>query len=75
MANYALIDIQTTSIVNIVVWDGITLWNPGEEYDKVLIPEECKVEIGGTYVNGEFIALPEAIIETTEEESIVSANT
>lgn len=42
-------------VANIVLWDGATKWTP-ESGSAVLIPDGVFVDIGYSYVNGEFSA-------------------
>jgi len=58
MNTYAIID-ATTTVINIVVWDGKPPWAPPKGCTAVPIPEGNNAGIGWTYANGEFIASPE----------------
>ena len=58
MSTYAIID-ATTTVINIVVWDGLPPWTPPSGCIAVVIPTGSNAGIGWTYVNGEFIAPPE----------------
>ena len=49
--NYAVID-STGLIVNVVVWDGITPWEPPAGHSVVQLTEG---DIGWTVKNGDFI--------------------
>jgi hypothetical protein len=51
--NYAVID-QNGNIVNIIVYDGVSQYNPGEGLTLVQVPENTPAMIGGTYLNGTF---------------------
>jgi len=53
MAHYAIV---IDGIVdNIAVWDGVTLWAPGETGDAILVPDNCAP--GWTYDGQVFIGL------------------
>jgi hypothetical protein len=58
MNTYAVID-TTTTVINIVIWDGQPPWEPGDGQIAVVIPENSSAGIGWTYVDGGFIAPPE----------------
>ena len=60
MNTYAIID-ATTTVINIVIWDGLPPWTPPQDCIAVVLPEGSNVSIGWTYVNGEFIAPPEVV--------------
>ena len=55
MNNYAIID-ATTTVINVVIWDGQPPWTPPQDCIAVEIPEGGNAGIGWTYVDGEFIA-------------------
>jgi hypothetical protein len=61
MNTYAIIDATTTTVINIVVWDGLPPWTPPSGCIAVVIPKGSNAGIGWTYVNGEFIAPPEVV--------------
>lgn len=58
--DYALID-DTGLVVNVVIWDGESTWQPPEDQQLVELP--AGVGIGWTYVDGNFVApeMPEAV--------------
>jgi hypothetical protein len=58
MKNYAIID-STNTVINVVVWDGKPPWTPPDGCIAVAIPKDSSAGIGGTYVDGEFIAPPQ----------------
>jgi hypothetical protein len=60
MKNYAIIDSATT-VINVIVWDGLPPWIPPQGYIAVVIPTDSSAGIGWTYVDGEFIAPPEVV--------------
>ena len=43
-------------VQEVAVWDGITPWNPGDQYFLVDVTDNPKVESGYIYVNGVFSA-------------------
>ena len=51
MKTYA--EIIDNKVVNVVMWDGVTLFNPGMEL--VEIPEDSHAGIGWDYVDEEFV--------------------
>jgi hypothetical protein len=53
MANYALID-ETGIVQCVTVWDGISKWQPPNNWTAVLNPENICAAVGWTYVNGTF---------------------
>ena len=55
MNTYAIID-ATTTVINVVTWDGLPPWTPPQDCIAVEIPEGSNAGIGWTYVDGEFIA-------------------
>jgi hypothetical protein len=55
MKNYALIDTVTTLVVNVIAWDGISLWRPPTGHTAVATAE---AGIGWTYANGTFTPPP-----------------
>jgi len=64
MNTYALIDLATTLVVNIMIWDGMGPWAPPEGHIAVVIPKDSAAGIGWTYVDGEFIAPPTPEVDT-----------
>jgi hypothetical protein len=50
--NYALVD-NTGLVVNVIVWDGESDWQPPEGLTAVLITGNAG--IGWSYIDGEFI--------------------
>jgi len=66
MANYALIDAIGT-VQSVVVWDGESEWQPPNDWTAVLNPETVCATTGWTYVDGEFIAPPQADLESAVE--------
>lgn len=64
MPNYAIIENGT--VVNIVIWDGVSEWTPGERQTALKIKDSDTVAIGYTVANGEFIA-PVVPVPTQEE--------
>lgn len=47
VSNYAMI--ENGIVVNIIVWDGVTPYNPGPQYTLVLVPDGAFVTIGYLY--------------------------
>lgn len=67
--DYALID-GDGNIVNVIVWDGVTEWEPPEGTQAVRCGDNlCR--IGGTYKDGVFAAPPEP--EVPKEDLISQA--
>ena len=52
---YAVFEIATGLIVNVVLWDGEALWNPGEGFDVIPLGNSG-AGIGWTYSGGTFTA-------------------
>ena len=46
-------------VANIAKWDGVSEWNPGEEF-MMVDATDVSVGIGWVYVDGVFIAPPPA---------------
>jgi hypothetical protein len=77
MKNYALIDTVTTLVVNVIAWDGISLWRPPTGHTAVATDE---AGIGWTYADGVFIAPepeptpePEPVPVLTTEQKLEAA--
>lgn len=51
-------------VTGIIVWDGVSAYNPGDHLEKVAIDDTSEVDAGWTYANGVFAAPP----QPTEEE-------
>lgn len=64
---YAVVDISTNMIVNTILWDGESEYDPGEGVFLVLLTQGG---IGWSYVDGEFIPPPE--IPPTPEQILAS---
>jgi hypothetical protein len=60
MNTYAIID-STSTVINVIVWDGLPPWTPPEGCIAVVVPANSSAGIGWTYVDGEFIAPPEVV--------------
>lgn len=43
-------------VVNVAVWDGVTPWSPGPEFDFMDLAGFPDASIGWHYANGEFWA-------------------
>ena len=65
---YAIIDIATGIVVNMTMWDGVSEYNPGDQYELV---QTDVAWIGWSYSDGTFF--PPPIIPPTPEQ-ILSAN-
>ncbi|WP_188475032.1 hypothetical protein [Hafnia psychrotolerans] len=52
ISRYAVID--SGMVVNIVLWDAESSWDPGEGLDVVLINEGVDANIGDSYIDGVF---------------------
>jgi len=63
MNTYAIID-STNTVINIVVWDGLPPWTPPQDCIAIAIPKDSSGGIGWTYLDGEFIAPPQADLES-----------
>jgi len=68
MANYAII--QDNKVINTCAWDGVTLWQPPEGTEAVIIPEGVVAGTGYDYVDGQFIAPPPPVITGADNKSI-----
>jgi hypothetical protein len=44
MSNYAMV--ENGVVVNIIVWDGVTPYNPGPQYTLVIVPDGVFCAIG-----------------------------
>ena len=44
MMRYFLLSKETNRLLNVVVWDGVSQYNPGDKY--YLLPEESGVQVG-----------------------------
>jgi hypothetical protein len=62
MNTYAIIDV-TTTVINIVMWDGLPPWTPPSGCVAVVILKDSNAGIGWTYVDGKFIAPLKLVIE------------
>jgi hypothetical protein len=75
MSNYAVVD-SNGNVINICVWDGVSLWSPPEGTTAVLCDDEPNAESGGTYINGVFaravVDVPVAEPDPTLEEKIAA---
>ncbi len=69
MSNYAII--KSGTVVNIVEWDGVTEWEPGEGVSAIKVKNGVSVEIGYTYDGSKFIAPPEP--EPTHDELVLES--
>lgn len=68
--------IEGENVVNTILWDGVTQFNPGDQYILVDISDDKYdyVSSGWKYVNGEFIAPPEPEApEVTHEQYVAMA--
>lgn len=52
MKNYALV--ENGVVVNVIVWDGQSSWQPPDGQTAVLVPDDAYAGIGSTYSNGAF---------------------
>jgi hypothetical protein len=62
MMNYAIVEIGV--VKSIVVWDGVTSWQPPAGTTAVQIPAGAYVGTGSTYSNGAFTAPPQPPVGT-----------
>ena len=65
---YALV--YEGQVHTIVIWDGVSDYNPGDHYEKVAVGDNGEVQNGWTYVNGVFAAPPQP---TAEELAAIEA--
>lgn len=56
--NYAVVD-ATNFVINIIVWDGESPWQPPVDCTAVQIPPDSAAGIGWNYVDGKFVPPPE----------------
>ena len=69
MSRYAVIEVSTGLVVNVIIWDGESLWTP---------PEGCiavatlVANIGWTYIDGEFAPPPEPELPPLTPEQILA---
>ena len=49
---YAVIN-QNDTVENVILWDGVTEFDPGEGYQ--LVPDDGTAEINGQYAGGVFM--------------------
>ena len=63
MANYAVV--KNGVVENMIVWDGVSKYNPGDGVELVLADENAR--IGGTY-DGSFHYVDPPVPEQTAEE-------
>jgi hypothetical protein len=47
MSNYAYV--ENGVVTNVIVWDGVTPYNPGPTVTLVLLPDDSQVSIGYLY--------------------------
>ena len=52
--NYAVIFLETNIVENVIVWDGVTSWEPPAGFYVQLIGDS-RAGIGWTFVNGQFV--------------------
>jgi len=64
MANYAMI--EKGSVVNIIVWDGVTPYNPGSQFTLVAVPDEAFVDMGYLWDETNGFNAPQLGINTEE---------
>ena len=76
MKNYALIETATSTVTNIIIWDGQGPWQPPDGFIAVVTPPDQGVSIGWSYVDGEFAPPPPVLQpESTSTEEIKVALT
>ena len=56
MNRYAIVNIATTFVENICVWDGEAPWTPPDGCEAAVIPSDLPVGIGYSYSKGVFVA-------------------
>ena len=52
---YAVIDKETLIVENVVLWDGVTNWNPGNQYLLIEVEGINPMGSGMKYEDGNFI--------------------
>jgi hypothetical protein len=73
MNSYAMINMDTNVVENLIAWDGIVSYSPPEGYFLVKI-EDPQVNISWLYVDGQFISpIPEPI-QLTENGPVLLAD-
>jgi len=55
---YALVDSSDT-IINMINWDGQPPWRPDNGIQAISVPDDQFVDIGWSYVDGNFTPPPE----------------
>jgi hypothetical protein len=76
MNNYAIID-ANGNVLNIIVWDGVSEYNPGTGLQLIQISEGQTVNIGDVYNGTEFIqqiSSDETVITVDDGSDDVSAD-
>lgn len=71
MSIYALINVSTAIVENIILWDGnIETWQPEEGYIAI---QSDAAQIGWSYIDGEFIAPPAPEVPPPTPEQILAS--
>lgn len=66
MKNWAII--ENGVVINAILWDGESPWEPSEGQRVVELPDELSPGIGWTYSGGVFVPPPEPKEATSEQE-------
>ena len=62
MSRNAIVNITTTLVENVCVWDGSTPWTPPDGCEAVPIANDSIVTIGYCYMDGVFVSPPEPVV-------------
>lgn len=55
MKNWAIISQETNIVLNTIVWDGVSEYNPGNNLSLIQLPEGISYGIGWTWDGEKFI--------------------
>ena len=67
--HYAVLDAEST-IVNVVVYNGIDAWAPPADHTLIELPHDSLASIGWSYIDGEFLPPPELEPEPSVESDV-----
>ena len=70
---YALVD-SSGAVINTIIWDGVTPYQPSEGCVAVLVPDGSGASIGWTYADGAFIAPPAMPITPATPDQVLASN-
>ncbi|WP_248769052.1 tail fiber assembly protein [Pseudomonas sp. MWU12-2345] len=74
MGVYAVVDVSTNVVVNMIVWDGLPGWAPEDGQIAVEVIDPATT-MGWLYVDGQLVAPPPPPVVPPTQEEITSANT